>query len=124
MINCAYNALSAISQLPYGVLIDAPGVRPSDARAVVDECLAVGAAHRHRRTARRIWDQVPPSPGECPVNIHRRRRISPAASISEIDHLNGYVVKKGIEHGIADAGQLTVHTLVKLLELKASRAAA
>ncbi|MFX8558137.1 ketopantoate reductase C-terminal domain-containing protein [Acinetobacter baumannii] len=38
---------------------------------------------------------------------------------SEIDHLNGYIVRRGQAHGIATPVNLTVHALVKLIESKA-----
>src|SRR6187397_113237 len=43
VVNCAYNALSAITQLPYGKMIQGPGVRDV-MRDVVGECLAVAKA--------------------------------------------------------------------------------
>ena len=41
--NCAYNALSAITQLPYGRLVEGEGVTVV-LRGLVDECLAVAKA--------------------------------------------------------------------------------
>jgi 2-dehydropantoate 2-reductase len=38
---------------------------------------------------------------------------------SEIDHLNGYVVRKGEALGIATPANRVLHALVKLLEEKA-----
>src|SRR5437879_8627570 len=43
VVNCAYNALSAITQLPYGRLVQGEGI-PAVMRSVVDECLAVARA--------------------------------------------------------------------------------
>src|SRR5690348_6589014 len=40
IVNCAYNALSAITQLPYGRLVQGDGV-PGVMRDIVEECLAV-----------------------------------------------------------------------------------
>jgi 2-dehydropantoate 2-reductase len=40
---------------------------------------------------------------------------------SEIDHLNGYVVRKGEALAIATPVNRTLHTLVKLLEAPALR---
>ena len=41
--NCAYNAVSALSQLPYGVMIESPGVREL-MRDVTEEVVAVARA--------------------------------------------------------------------------------
>jgi 2-dehydropantoate 2-reductase len=43
VVNCAYNALSAITQLPYGRMIEGPGVRDL-MKDVVEETLAVAQA--------------------------------------------------------------------------------
>src|SRR5690606_36827129 len=43
ILNCAYNALSAIAQMPYGRLVRGEGVE-AVMRDVVDECLAVARA--------------------------------------------------------------------------------
>src|SRR5277367_4513129 len=43
ILNCAYNALSAITQMPYGRLVQGAGIT-AVMRDVVDECLAVAKA--------------------------------------------------------------------------------
>ncbi len=45
-INCAYNALSALTQIPYGELVQRPGIVPT-IHAIVDECRAVAQGERH-----------------------------------------------------------------------------
>src|SRR5438067_1080274 len=45
VVNCAYNALSAIAQRPYGELVQAAGI-PQVMREIVEECLAVARAAR------------------------------------------------------------------------------
>ena len=48
-LNCAYNALSAIAQLPYGRLVQGQGVEEV-MRDVVQECLAASQdGHDHNR---------------------------------------------------------------------------
>ena len=60
ILNCAYNALSAIAQLPYGKTVDSPGMQDV-MRDVVDECLAVakaeGVGGPGRRGSRRAQDR-------------------------------------------------------------------
>ena len=43
ILNAAYNALSAITQLPYGKLVQGEHI-PAVMRDIVDECLAVARA--------------------------------------------------------------------------------
>jgi 2-dehydropantoate 2-reductase len=118
VLNCAYNALSAITQLPYGRVVQGPGV-PAVIEDVVAECLAVAAADGVvlpddvRAAVRRIVETMPTQFSSTAQDLARGKR-------SEIDHLNGYVLQRGAALGIATPANRVLHTLVKLLELKAS----
>jgi 2-dehydropantoate 2-reductase len=121
VINCAYNALSAVAQLPYGGLLKLPQVQPV-IRDVIAECLAVATAHGitvpgdiHAAVAR-IGETMP---GQYSSTAQDLARGKP----SEIDHLNGLVVRLGEQHGIATPANRVLHTLVKLLESKQPPAA-
>jgi 2-dehydropantoate 2-reductase len=120
IVNCAYNALSAITQLPYGKLVANEGV-PAVMRDVVDECLAVAkAAHiavpgdMHEAT-RRIAQTMPAQFSSTAQDLARGKP-------SEIDHLNGYVVHKGAELGISTPTNLALQVTVKLREARRHRA--
>jgi 2-dehydropantoate 2-reductase len=112
--NCAYNALSAITQLPYGRMIQGPGVREV-MRDVVEETLAVAKASGVRMApdvlARtyRIADAMPTQYSSTAQDLRRGKR-------TEIDHLNGYVVRRGEALGLATPANRALHALVKLLE--------
>lgn len=114
VINCSYNALSAISQQPYGLLVQVPGIKDT-MRAVFDECTAVAAA-ASITLPDDLWDAT--------YGLARNmagQRSSTAQDLargrpSEIDHLNGAVVRLGREHGIATPVNHTLWSLVKLLE--------
>ncbi|TAA06054.1 2-dehydropantoate 2-reductase [Pseudoxanthomonas winnipegensis] len=114
VINCCYNALSAISQQPYGLLVQVPGIKDT-MRAVFDECTAVAAA-ASITLPDDLWDAT--------YGLARNmagQRSSTAQDLargrpSEIDHLNGAVVRLGREHGIATPVNHTLWSLVKLLE--------
>ena len=116
IINCAFNALSAITQMPYGRLYQGAGVE-TVMRDVVHECLAVAKA-----------DEVS-VPGDSWADVqHIARSMSAQYSstaqdlargkLSEIDHLNGYVIARGEKRGIPTPANRVLHTLVKLLEAK------
>ena len=102
IINCVYNGLSAITQLPYGEIAPGEGIA-GVMEDIVAECLAVAAA-----------DGV-----DVPGDIHDVAR----GRKSEIDHINGYVLKRGAAHGIATPVNRTVHALVRLLEERNARPA-
>ena len=114
VINCAWNALSAISQQPYGYLLASEGVTRL-MRQVFDECLAVAGA-AGVRLDEALWNTV------LDIGVSMAgQRSSTAQDLargkrSEIDHLNGYVVRLGETLGIATPVNATLHRLVKLLE--------
>jgi 2-dehydropantoate 2-reductase len=114
ILNCAYNALSAISQLPYGRLVQGEGVE-AVMRDVVEECLAVAQGEgvvvpgdtwaAVQRIAQTMCAQL----SSTAQDLARHKR-------SEIDHLNGYILRKGQALGIATPVNRVLHTVVRLLE--------
>jgi 2-dehydropantoate 2-reductase len=116
VVNCAYNALSAITQLPYGRMIEGPGIRET-MRDLVEETLAVakasGVSMATDMLARtyRIAEAMPTQYSSTAQDLARGKP-------TEIDHLNGYVVRRGQELGIATPANRALHALVKLLEAK------
>ncbi len=116
VLNCAYNALSAITQLPYGVLVRNEGV-PGVLRDVVAECLAVARA------------EGVTIPGDIDAAVAGIARTMPAqfsstaqdlarGKRSEIDHLNGFVLRRGEALGVPVPANRLLWTLVRLLEDK------
>lgn len=114
ILNCAYNALSAIAQLPYGRLVQGEGVE-TVMRDVVAECLAVACADGVN-VPDGTWEAVEriarTMPGQCSSTAQDLAR----GKRTEIDHLNGYVLRRGAELGIATPVNRVLHTIVKLLE--------
>lgn len=116
IVNSAYNALSAVAQLPYGRLVQGEGVREV-MHDVVRECLAVASAAGvvvpgdSWQAVRRIAESMP---GQLSSTAQDLARGKP----SEIDHLNGFVVRKGEALGVAAPVNRTLTVLVKLLEAK------
>ncbi|RQH06486.1 ketopantoate reductase family protein [Paraburkholderia dinghuensis] len=117
ILNCAYNALSAITQLPYGRLVTGEGVRDS-MRDVIDECVAVAQADGVTLPSdvdvavRRIAETMPGQYSSTAQDLARGKR-------SEIDHLNGYVARRGAALGVPAPANRLLHTLVRLIEDKA-----
>ena len=116
IINCAYNALSAITQLPYGRLVQGAGVEHV-MRDVVQECLAV-AQGAGIAISGDMWEAVQriaqTMPGQLSSTAQDLARHKP----SEIDHLNGYVLRKGEALGIATPVNRVLHATVRLLEAR------
>lgn len=114
VVNCAYNALSAISRLPYGRMIQGPGIEAT-MREAVAECLAVAHAEGIPLPAdlwpqvRALADAMPTQQSSTAQDLARGRR-------SEIDQLNGYVVRRGAALGVPTPVNRALHGLVRLLE--------
>ena len=116
VVNCAYNALSAITQLPYGKMIAGAGIRET-MRDVVEETLAVAKA-----------SGVTMAPGML-ANVYKIAEAMPTQYSStaqdlargkptEIDHLNGYVVRRGEALRVPTPANRALHAVVKLIEAK------
>jgi len=116
ILNCAYNAISAIAQRPYGENVKGEGVWDV-MRDVVDECLAVAAADGVRvpadphAAARKLVESMPSQYSSTAQDLARGKP-------TEIDFLNGYVVQRGQALGIATPANRVLWALVKLLESK------
>ena len=116
IINCAYNAVSAIAQQPYGLNVQGEGIREV-MRDVVDECLAVAKAEGvevpgdvHDVVAKLV-ESMPSQMSSTAQDLARGKR-------TEIDHLNGLIVRRGEALGIATPANRVLWALVKLLEGK------
>jgi 2-dehydropantoate 2-reductase len=116
ILNCVYNALSAITQLPYGQLVKGDGIA-AVIRDIVDECVAVAHADGVRiagdvdAAVRKIAETVPGQYSSTAQDLARGKR-------SEIDHLNGLIVRRGTALGIATPANRLLQVIVKLLESK------
>lgn len=120
ILNCAYNALSALARMPYGPLAQREGVA-AVMDDVVAECLTVAQADGVR------------VPGDVQAAVAGIARTMPTQYSStaqdlmrgrptEIDHLNGYVVRRGAALGVPTPANRVLHTLVKLVEASAATA--
>jgi 2-dehydropantoate 2-reductase len=116
ILNCAYNAVSAIAQRPYGENVQGEGIRDV-MRDVVDECLAVARADGvtvptdAHAAARKLVESMPSQYSSTAQDLARGKP-------TEIDFLNGYVVRRGQALGIATPANRVLWALVKLIESK------
>ena len=120
LMNCVYNALSALSQTPYGRLIDGVEVRGA-MRDVMEECLAVAAA-AGVRVGPSMWDAVERIAVTMPTQLSSTAQDMARGRPSEIDHLNGHVVRKGAELGVPTPANRVLYALVKLNEARTQNA--
>ncbi len=112
--NCAYNALSAVANIPYGPMLAVEGVRDVMA-SVVRECVdvanacGVSVSHEILSMVLSIAASMPGQFSSTSQDLARGKR-------SEIDFLNGYVVRKGAELGLATPSNRALQVMVKLAE--------
>ncbi|MCC2674476.1 MAG: ketopantoate reductase [Ramlibacter sp.] len=116
LLNCAYNAVSAIAQQPYGENVKGAGIWDV-MHDVVDECLAVAKADGvqvpgdpHAAT-RKLVESMPAQYSSTAQDLARGKP-------TEIDFLNGYVVRRGAALGVPTPANRVLWALVKLLEAK------
>jgi 2-dehydropantoate 2-reductase len=121
VLNCAYNALSAITQLPYGRLVQGEGIAEV-MRDLVNECLAVARAEgvtlpgEAHEAVRRLAGTMPAQYSSTAQDLARGKP-------SEIDHLNGLVVRRGEARGVPTPVNRALWALVKLMEAQPKRTA-
>jgi len=112
--NCAYNALSAVAQLPYGPMLKVEGVTDV-MQSVVAECLTVARA-LNIPLAPDLTKTVLALAGSMPEQYSSTAQDLARGKLTEIDHLNGYIVKKGHDLGIPTPANLVLQVMVKLRE--------
>ncbi len=120
MVNCAYNAISGLAQAPYGELAAMPSIRDLQQAVVAEVCAVASAVGvdlplRESLTAmERIADAMPAQLSSTAQDMVRRKP-------SEIDHLNGFVVRRGREVGVPTPANLALYALIKLVESRHDR---
>ena len=115
MVNCAYNAISGLAQASYAQLAAQPPIRALQ-QALVHEVVALAAAEGVNlplapalEAMQRIAVAMPAQRSSTAQDMARRKP-------SEIDHLNGFVARRGRELGVATPANQALHALVKLVE--------
>ena len=116
VINCAYNAISALGHTRYGLIKDNPLIRDV-IRQVIAEVVAVATAAgvflpdaEHLTTAAlKLGQAMAEATSSTAQDLARGKP-------TEIDSLNGYVARRGAELGVPAPVNSTLHALVKLLE--------
>jgi 2-dehydropantoate 2-reductase len=114
VINCAFNALSAVADISYGPMLEVEGTKDVVTRAVqeaitVARACGVGMPEDLLAQILTIPDKMPNQKSSTAQDLARGKR-------SEIDFLNGYVVRKGAELGIPTPTNHALQVMVKLAE--------
>jgi 2-dehydropantoate 2-reductase len=115
VMNCAYNAVSALSRARYGVIAADPDAREVMRRSA-EEVISVGIASGVRFPETDLIADTMRLADAMPGAISSTAQDLAQGKPTEIDSLNGYVARRGAELGIDAPVNRTLHALVKLLE--------
>jgi len=115
LVNCAYNAISGLAQMPYARLAAMPGIRDMQ-RDVVEEVIAVAAASGLSLSLPASMEAVAKIAAGMPGQMSSTAQDMARKKPSEIDHLNGYIARRGAELGVPTPVNRALHALVKLVE--------
>lgn len=113
--NCAYNAISALTQLRYHLVAAHPGTRAVMAM-VVAEIAQVAEAEGVPVTEAMLATAVERIVQAMPMALSSTAQDLAAGRRTEIDELNGFVVRRGVAHGIPTPVNQTLHSLVGLID--------
>ena len=114
IINCTYNAASAITQRPYGELVQQPGMWQL-MRSAHDECIAVAQAAGVRLDAP-LWPMIENIARTMQGQYSSTAQDLQKNKATEIDHLNGFIVRQGQQLGVPTPVNAALQTLVKALQ--------
>jgi 2-dehydropantoate 2-reductase len=117
LVNCAYNAISALAQAPYGLMAQQPGIRELQ-HAIVREFVAVAEADGVPLTLDGAMQAVDRIAATMPGQLSSTAQDVARGKPSEIDHLNGFIARRGQALGVATPVNQALHALVKLVEAK------
>ncbi|MBX9840421.1 MAG: 2-dehydropantoate 2-reductase [Xanthobacteraceae bacterium] len=114
LMNCTYNAISALGRSAYGRMVATPEVN-AVMREAAGEVAAVAKARGIRlpddivETAMKLADAMPQTMSSTAQDIAKGRP-------TEVAYLNGYVMRQGEKLGTATPVNRTLNALIELLE--------
>jgi 2-dehydropantoate 2-reductase len=112
--NCAFNALSAVAGIAYGPLLEVEGARDVVAGAIEEAATVARAGGVPMPDD--LAAQVLKIPAAMPNQKSSTAQDLARGKPSEIDFLNGYIVRKGAELGIPVPTNQALQVMVKLVE--------
>ncbi|WP_043004350.1 ketopantoate reductase family protein [Comamonas testosteroni] len=117
IINCVYNALSALTQQPYGWLVAQQGI-PAVMQDIAAECKTVAMADGVILSAT-VDEAIAAIARTMPRQLSSTAQDLARGKPTEIDHLNGYVVRRAQALGIAAPANRLLQVLVQLKQIQA-----
>jgi 2-dehydropantoate 2-reductase len=115
MVNCSFNAISGIGQIPYGEMMKSPGIVKL-IEEITKEFLVIAA---HEKVDISMSEALAVNKSIATTML---TQVSSTAQdlargkMTEIDFLNGYIVELGKRYKVATPYNESVYALVKMLE--------
>lgn len=115
LVNCSYNGISAIGQTQYGKMVSNPEI-VNLINQITEECLMVAEKEGVMITS------VEASQANHAIGVTMSGQKSSTAQDlakgkhTEIDYLNGLIVRRAAEYGLRASANQAVYALVKMLE--------
>ena len=116
LVNCSYNAISGIGQIEYGQMVQSTHINTL-IEQITREFLAVAG-----KEGVAISLEQAILANEQIAKTMTKQKSSTAQDLmkfkkTEIDFLNGYIVRRGLVHQIPTPANQSVYALVKMLEM-------
>jgi 2-dehydropantoate 2-reductase len=115
IMNCAYNAISALGRAQYGRLVRNPWTRDLMTR-VTEEAMEIARASGVRLPDINMVEAVLQLAETMSGAMSSTAQDIARGRLTEIDSLNGYLVRRSAQLGVRVPANQTLHALVKLLE--------
>lgn len=119
MVNCAWNAVSALAQAPYGRIADVAAMATLQEQ-IVAEVVAVARAEGQAMEFEAALAAMKSIATRMPAQRSSTAQDLARGKPTEIDHLNGFIVRRGEALGVATPVNQAMHALVKLAEREAA----
>jgi 2-dehydropantoate 2-reductase len=117
LVNCAYNGISAIGAIDYGQMVESKEIKTLIDTLTAEFLLVAKSegVYISAEDAEKVIGQIP--------HTMPRQKSSTAQDLmrgkqSEIDYLNGLIVRRGIKYNIPTPANQAIVALVKMLERK------
>lgn len=115
LVNCSFNAISGIGQIPYGEMVKSPEIVQL-IEEITKEFLAVAALEDVKISMSEALTANDSIATTMVTQVSSTAQDLSRGKKTEIDFLNGYIVELGRRHGITTPYNESVHALVKMLE--------
>lgn len=115
IINCTYNAISALGRSTYGSMLSNP-TTAALMRLVMEESAGVARALGVNLDTVQLWDTTANLGESMKRAMSSTAQDLALARFTEIDSLNGYIVERAAQLGMGAPLNLALHALVKQIE--------